>query len=161
MSTHDDTTKLWDMIDEIRVAMLTTEHGGTLESRPMSAYSDREARLIWFITRTDTDKTHEIAAESQVNLAFGDKSSNRFVSVSGTAEVVRDTAKQKELWNPFAEAWLPEGPEAPTTGLIKVTPVHGTLWDSPGKLAQLFNVAKANVTQTPASSGDVAHVDIR
>lgn len=161
MTTHDDTTKLWDMIDKIRVAMLTTEHDGTLESRPMSAFSDREARLIWFITRTDTDKTNEIATGAPVNLAFGDKSTNNFVSITGTAEVVRDTAKQKELWNPFAEAWLPEGPEAPTTALIKVTPMHGTLWDAPGKLAQLFNVAKANITQKPASSGDVAHVDIR
>jgi general stress protein 26 len=161
MSSQDDTAKLWDMMDKIRVAMLTTEHGSMLESRPMSAYTDREARLIWFITRIDTDKTHEIAGGAPVNLAFGDKGSNSFVSVSGTAEVVRDTAKQKALWNPFAEAWLPEGPEAPTTGLIKVTPVHGTLWDAPGKLAQLFNVAKANITQTPASIGDVAHVDIR
>ena len=161
MSTNDDSTKLWDMMDDIRVAMLTIANGSALESRPMSAYVDREARLVWFITRTDTEKAHEIASGSEVNLGFADKSGNRFVSVSGTAEVVCDPAKQKELWNAFAEAWLPEGPGAPTTGLIKMTPVHATLWDSPGKLAQLFNVAKANVTQTPASSGDVAHVDIR
>lgn len=160
MSDQTDTGKLWDMIEKIRVAMLTTSAGDALESRPMSAYLDREAQLIWFITRLDSAKAHEIAGGEAVNLAFADASGNRFVSVSGTAEVVRDIAKQKELWNPFAEAWMPEGPEAATTALIKVTPAHGTLWDAPGKLAQLFAVARANITQTPPSGGTVAHVEM-
>jgi len=157
----DDKTKLWDMMEHIRVAMLTTQAGHHLESRPMSAFVDRAEQLVWFITRIDSEKTHEIGAGDAVNLAFADTAGNSFVSVSGTAEVVRDPARQKQLWNAFAEAWMPEGPEAPTTALIKVTLAHATLWDAPGKLAQLFNVARANITQTPASSGDVAHIDIR
>ena len=157
----DDTTKLWDMMEHIRVAMLTTRAGDMLESRPMSAYVDRAEQLVWFITRIDSEKTHEIGAGDPVNLAFADTAGNSFVSVSATAEVVREVANQKAMWNAFAEAWMPVGPEAPTTGLIKVTPLHATLWDAPGKLAQLFNVARANITQTPAHSGDVAHIDIR
>ena len=152
--------RLWDMIEDIRVAMLTTAAGHSLESRPMSAYVDKEARLIWFLTRIDSGKTDEIADDAQVNLAFADTAGKSFVSVSGTARVVRDIAKQKQLWNAFAEAWMPEGPEAATTALICVRPAHGTYWDSPGKLATLFQVAKANITQTPASSGDVRHVSL-
>ena len=154
----DDTTKVWNMIDDIRVAMLTTETANGLESRPMSAYVDQAAHAIWFITKIDSDKTNEIKDDAHVNLAFADSKGNKYVSVTGTARVLRDPAKQKELWSPFAEAWLPEGPDAPTTGLIHVTPEHATLWDSPGKLAMLVKVAKANVTQTPPKDDKVTHV---
>ena len=40
--------------------------------------------------------------------------------ITGRAEVVDDDAKLKELWNTFAEAWLPEGPEDPNATLIRV-----------------------------------------
>ncbi len=156
----DDTTKFWDMIEDIRVAMLTTETPNGLESRPMSAYVDKDAGDIWFITRIDSGKTDEIKDDAKVNLGFANSSSNKYVSVTGTARIVRDPAKQKELWNPFAEAWMPEGPEAPTTGLIHVTPEHATIWDSPGKLAMLIKVAKANLTQTPPKDDKVTRVTL-
>jgi general stress protein 26 len=156
----DDTTKFWDMIDDIRVAMMTTETANGLESRPMSAYVDKDAHTITFITRIDSNKTDELKDDAKVNLAFANASSNKYVSVTGTARVGRDPAKQKELWNPFAEAWLPEGPEAPTVGLIHVTPDHATIWDSPGKLAMLVKVAKANITQTPPKDDKVTHVTL-
>ena len=154
--------KLWDMIEEIRVAMLTTRRGDSLESRPMSAYIDRDERCIWFITPLDTEKTHEIADGEMINLGFVDPDDQNYVSLSGHARVVRDVAKQKELWNAFAEAWLPQGPEAPDVGLIRVDPTHATYWDSPsGKVAQLWKVAKANVTQTPPEDDEVRKVNLR
>jgi general stress protein 26 len=156
----DDQEKLWDAIEAVRTGMLTTEGSDGLESRPMSASVERETSTLWFITRIDSAKTHEIADDAQVNVAFGDPKANNWVSVTGIARVVRDAAKAKELWSPFAEAWMPEGPEAPTTALIKVTPRHATVWDAPNKLVQLFQVAAANVTQKPPSSGDVTHVTL-
>ena len=156
----DDIAKFWNMIDDLRVAMLTTKSAAGLESRPMSAYVDKAAGDIWFITKIDSDKTNEIKDGADVNLAFANSSSNKYISVTGTARVVRDPAKQRELWNPFAEAWLPEGPDAPTTGLIHVTPAHATIWDSPGKLAMLVKVAKANLTQTPPHDDNVTHVTL-
>ena len=126
----------------------------------MSAHVERETATLWFITRIDSDKTHEIADDSDVNVAFADPGGNSWASVTGTARIVRDAAKAKQLWSPFAEAWMPEGPEAPTTALIAVTPTHATLWDGPSKLVQLFEVARANLTQTPPTGGDVTHVSL-
>ena len=154
-----DTEKLWDAIEAIRTAMLTTVTAdGSLDSRPMSAQLDRADRSLWFITSFDTGAAHEIADGAEVNVAFGDTGGRTWASVSGTARVVRDPVKAKALWSPFAEAWLPEGPEASNVALIHVTPSHGTLWDMPSKLVQLFQVAKANVTQTPPDGGEVVHV---
>ena len=85
----------------------------------------------------------------------------RMSSVTGHAHVVRDVAKQKELWSSFAEAWLPQGPEAPDVGLIRVDPIAATYWDSPsGKIAQLWEIAKANVTQTRPDSDEVRKINL-
>ena len=43
-----------------------------------------------------------------------------WVAVTGTAAVVDDLDKLRELWNTFAEAWLPGGPEDPNAVLIHV-----------------------------------------
>lgn len=155
-----DRDKLWDTIKDIRTGMLTTQGADGLESRPMSASVDRDAGKLWFITRIDSSKTHEIADDAEVNVAFAAPNSNSWVSVTGSARVIRDAAKAKELWSPFAEAWMPEGPEAPTTALIEVNPRHATLWDEPNKLVQLFQVAAANITQKPPSAGEVTHVNL-
>ncbi len=155
-----DQEKLWDAIKDIRTGMLTTSGARGLESRPMSASVDKTEGKLWFITKLGSEKTHEIADDSDVNVAFASPGSNSWVSVSGKARVVRDPGKAKQLWSPFAEAWMPEGPEAPTTALIEVTPSHATLWDAPNKLVQLFQVAAANITQKPPGSGEVTHVNL-
>ena len=155
-----DTDKLWDMIKDIRTGMLTTHGPAGLDSRPMSASVDRNDAKLWFITRIDSGKTHEIEDDADVNVAFASPGANSWVSVSGTARIVRDAGKAKQLWSPFAEAWMPEGPEAPTTALIEVTPTHATIWDAPNKLVQLVQVAAANITQKPPSGGDVTHVTL-
>lgn len=155
-------SKLWDMIEEMRTGMLTVKRVDRLESRPMTAYVDRNQRLIWFITELDTKKTDEIEQDEVVNIAFIDNDDRSFVSVSGNARVVRDVAKQKQLWNAFAEAWLPEGPEAPNVGLIRVEPTDATYWDSPSSTAaQLWRIAVANATQTPPKGDDIRKVNLR
>lgn len=153
-------TKLWKTVKDIRTAMLTTEGERGLESRPMATYLDEDTRVIHFITRSDSGKIDDIQDDAKINLAYADTAADTYVSVTGTARVVRDVARQKELWNAFAEAWMPEGPEAATTALIEVRPQHATIWDTPGKVRQLFEVARANLTQIPASSGDVTHVSL-
>lgn len=153
--------KLWDIIAEIRVAMMTTRHGDKLESRPMHSYVDREARCLWFITPLDSAKTHDVEDGAVINLAFADIDESHYVSLNGRAQVVRDVAKQKELWNAFAEAWLPQGPEAPDVALIRVDPIDATYWDSPsGRLATFWEVAKATVTQRRPDSDEVRKVNL-
>jgi general stress protein 26 len=153
--------KLWDMIAEIRVAMLTTHHGDRLESRPMHTYLDRDERCLWFITTLDSAKAHDVEDGAAVNLAFVDIDESNYVSLNGRGYLVRDAAKQKELWNAFAEAWLPQGPEAPEVGLIRVDPIDATYWDSPsGRLATFWEIAKATATQTPPKSDEVRKVNL-
>lgn len=159
MADTNPEEKFWDLIDDIQVAMLTAKRGDKLESRPMSAYVDRAERAIFFLTKLESEKTHEIEADEEVNLAFVDNDDRTYVSVTGHARVERNVEKQKQLWGPFAEAWMPEGPEAPSTGLIRVHPTEATYWDSPSSDAlQLFRVAVSNITQTPPPGDEVKKV---
>jgi len=74
--TADDLSaeaNLWDMIEGIRVVMLTTKRGDKLDSRPMHAYLDPEQRCLWFIAPFDSEMAHEIEDGEAANPAFVDR----------------------------------------------------------------------------------------
>ena len=43
-----------------------------------------------------------------------------WVSLSGTARIVNDTDKLRELWSSFTGSWLEGGPENPNNVLIEI-----------------------------------------
>jgi len=45
--------------------------------------------------------------------------------VAGTAEIIHDMAKKKELWNPIAKAWFPDGVDDPELTVLEVMPTEG------------------------------------
>jgi PPOX class probable F420-dependent enzyme len=143
-----DIEKLRDLIKGIRVAMLTTvDEDGSLRSRPMATQKDDFEGELWFFTGADTAKTGEIARDQRVNLSYADPDDERYVSLSGTAELVRDRAKAKELWNPFLKAWFPQGVDDPNLVLLRVSVDKAEYWDSPSsKMVQLAGFLKAMAT---------------
>lgn len=153
-----DTSKLVELTKDARFVMLTTTDGdGHLVSRPMARQEvDLDADL-WFIATRDSRKVGHIRANPVVGLTVTTQSS--WVSISGRAEVVDDTRKLKELWNTFAEAWLPDGPEDPNAILIHVDAETAEYWDSPGgRVASLISLAKSKITGQPYDGGDHATV---
>jgi general stress protein 26 len=145
---HDGWKELHDLIDEIRIGMLTTRTAeGVLRSRPMGVHQDETNRELWLFTHTDEAKIDEIRHDPQVNVAFSCPQINSYVSVSGTAELVRDPAKMRQLWNSLYKAWFPEGLEDPQLGLMRVTIEGAEYWDSPsGTMVQLVGFVKSLVT---------------
>jgi general stress protein 26 len=136
--------------------MLTTvEADGCLRSRPMATQDTAFDGTLWFFTRVDTAKVHEIERDRHVNLSFANPSDEVYVSVSGTARVVRDQAKAKELWNPLYKAWFPQGVDDPELSLLRVEVEKAEYWDSPSSaVVQLIGFAKAIATgKTYAEEG--------
>ncbi|MBN3928925.1 pyridoxamine 5'-phosphate oxidase family protein [Streptomyces verrucosisporus] len=69
------------------------------------------------------------------------------MALTGRAQVVDDRAKLEELWNTFAEAWLPGGPENPDAVLLRVDVERAEYWDTPGgKVSSLISFAKTKLT---------------
>jgi general stress protein 26 len=100
---------------------------------------------MWFISARDTRHIEDIRTNPEVSVTFSSRDS--WVAVVGRAAVVDDTAKLEELWNTFAEAWLPGGPEDPNAVLIRVDVDRAEYWDTPGgKVASLLSFAKAKLT---------------
>lgn len=141
--------KLGKLIAKVKYAMLTTaDEDGTLRSRPMATQKpDDFDGDLWFYTRASAPKVDEVEHEHQVNLAYADPSDQLFVSVSGTANLVRDQAKSKELWTPAMKAWFPKGPEDPDLALLKVKVEKAEYWDTPNStIVHLIGYVKATVT---------------
>ncbi len=159
--------KLWTMIKGIRFAMFTTRHGsnGHLHSRPMTTQNkELEADdSLWFFMSKKGDPVDDLKTDPIVNVVYADPGSDTYVSVSGTAAMLEDAAKKKQLWNKIAEAWFPGGPTDPDLALIEVRIVHANYWDvKSSKLVQLFTMAKAAVTgKPPVDLGEHGEVRMR
>ena len=152
--------KVRDLLGDHHLTMLTTrDASGALVSRPMGVQQVEFDGDLWFFTTLSSAKVAQIRAGSPVNAAFAGSSS--WLSLSGTAEVVVDTAKAEELWNPVAAAWFPDGPTTPDLCLLRVRADTAEYWDSPGgRLATAISLVKAKVTGTPYDGGENATVEL-
>jgi general stress protein 26 len=155
--------KLFDMIKDIKVAMMTTlDEDGSMRSRPMWSVQSKSDKDLWFFTRASAPKTGELQQNRKVNLAYSDPSGQNYVSVSGTAETVRDKAKIQELWAEPMRTWFPKGTDDPDIALIRVRVEQGEYWDSPSSMmVHAYGYAKAVLTGEPPKPGDNAKVDVR
>jgi general stress protein 26 len=165
---HEEFEKLAEMIKDINFTMMTTIDGnGKLHSRPMATMefekpSDFKGTL-WFFTREDSWKVHDIEEEKEVNLAYANPDSQRYVSVTGRASIKRDKSKMKELWTPTLLAWFPEGLNDPSIALIKVEVEAAEIWDTPpSKVVQIIGMARSLVTGKPYDQkAHSQHIDLR
>ncbi len=137
--------ELRERIGATRVAMLTTvEPDGTLRSRPMTTRDLTDEGEVWFFTDGGSHKIGEVENNSHVNLIFHRPMRGLYLSISGTAYVVHDRQKMRDLWHPMLHAWFAEGLDDPTLCLVRVELERAECWDAPlGNLTQLARYAGA------------------
>jgi len=155
--------KLQELIKDIEYGMLTTMDNGYLRSRPMVPMGamDQEAAL-WFFTDASSHKVTEVEQQQQVNVSFSAPDKQRYVSLSGSAQLVRDREKMKELWQPALKAWFPKGLEEPNIALLKVTVEQAEYWDAPaGWVAKTIGFVKAVTTGERAKTSENAKMDLQ
>ena len=162
-SRHDSVNKLGELIKDSKFAMLTTIHeDGSLRSRPMATQQVEFNGDLWFFTGLGTSKVHELREHQQVNVAYSNPDDNSYVSVSGTASIMRDRDKMRELWNPAYKAWFPKGLDDPDICLLKVEVQGAEYWDAANsKLVQLAGFVKAVVTGTRYDAGENRELDLK
>ena len=158
---NESIEKLKGFLEGIDFAMLTTFADGKLHSRPMSTQELDENGDLWFFTSDDSRKIGEIEADRRINVAYSDPDGNTYVSVFGTAEVVKDHVKIEELWSPIYKAWFPEGIDDPKVCLLKISVEDAEYWDSSSsKIVQLVGFVQALVTGKEADMGDHGTVKV-
>ena len=140
--------------------MTTAEEDGTLRSRPMATQQVEFDGDLWFFTNANAPKVDEVQHNQHVNLSYAEPNDQKYVSVSGKAQLVRDRQKIEELWNPLFKAWFPQGLDDPDLALLKVSLDKAEYWDSPSsKVVRLVGFLKAVVTGKPIDAGDNEKID--
>jgi len=155
--------KLVEMVKDARVCMLITQEkdNDNISGRPMAMNKIDEDGTIWFFTRASSEKVDEIEKSKKVSIAIANESSQNYLMIHGTATLVTDKAKMKELWSFITKAWFPLGLDDPDMALIKVTPNEASYWDSSSsKMAVLFNMLKAIATGKEYAEGEHGKINL-
>lgn len=143
--THQEKLhKLRELMKGIDFAMLTTvDDDGSLHSRPMSTQEAEFDGDLWFFTSEDTGKVSDIERDARVNVNYARPDDHTYVSVSGTAVVLNDRGKMKELWSPVYKAYFPEGLDDPKLRLLKVHVSEAEYWEGHGLVRTILGFAQA------------------
>jgi general stress protein 26 len=149
--------KLRELVKDIDFCMLTTvDENGDLHSRPMSSNGqiDDDGNL-WFFTSVSSHKVSEIEKLPKVNASFADPDNQHYVSISGTAQLVRDRNKIAELWKPEFKIWFPQGKDDPEVSLLRIRLEKAEYWDSPSStIGFVMDFVSSLVTGKEPDSGE-------
>ena len=159
--------KLYNHIDEIEIAMMTTRRpDGHLHSRAMATQKRAAGADLWFVTLEDSHKVRDLAADSHVNLSYYKDRTREWISVSGLASITRDRQKIHELYAADWKAWFPKEDDPrhgtkddPRMVLIGVA-VHAASFLEVNKPQPvvLFELVKGWVTGSTPEIGEMHHV---
>ena len=153
-SKTDQRKHLEKIVTDAHTAFFVTQPGEEpMHGRPM-ANANVEAGLtaIWFASHKKSGKTGELQADSSVLLGYTNSSGSEWASVNGTATIIDDRAKIKELWKPIWKNWF-DGPDDPNIELIRVTPQSAEYWDNGSKAVAMIKFAIGAVTGAKMDSG--------
>ncbi|MDB5648876.1 MAG: ral stress protein 26 [Hyphomicrobiales bacterium] len=155
-SSKEDQAKVWDLVKDMKIAMLATvESDGSLHSRPMASVQKDFGGTLWFMTREHSIKIDEIEKNPKVLLAYAHAPAQHYVSITGTARVVRDKAKIKELWSEADRVWFPKGPDDPEIALLAVEVTEAEYWDAPSSAMIIaYGYAKARLSGEAPKMGE-------
>ena len=155
--------KMKELVNHNAVCMFTSNIGEVpLQTRPMTAQEVDDNGDFWFFSPRSSHKNDEIRSDARVQLLFANTSASEYLTVFGTASILEDRKKIKELWSPMVKAWFEEGKDDPNLSLIKVSPENAYYWEPKhNKMVTLFKMATAAATGKQMDIGDQGSLEVR
>jgi general stress protein 26 len=155
--------KLRKLLKGFRVAMLTTlTPDGVLRSRPMATVPLQGDGDVWLLTKLRTPKVGEVEENRRVNLNYISSKDGRYVSLSGTASLVRDPQRVLGLWKKRHREWFPEGKSDPELAALRVQVERAEYWDGADGKMVVFSppvpAPSANAAPANADAGAAARI---
>ena len=87
------------VIDKARYATMTTlDESGAPAARIVDPFPPEQDLTIWVATNSRTRKAAQLARDGRVTLTYFDRTAEQYVTVAGTATLVRDPAARAEHW---------------------------------------------------------------
>lgn len=148
-----------DKLSLVEVAMVAYQApSGELHSEPLqTARMDKEGNL-WFFISINHALVTAVAGNPHVNLIYVNDKEGIYLSVGGTAKVLRNRDLQEALWNGKLKRWLPHGPGGENTCLFKVAVGYCEYWDEPK--SNLFRMLLKAVDAAEGEDIGLAHRQI-
>jgi general stress protein 26 len=164
---RNELAKLYEMIDALDTAMLTTRRrDGHLVSRAMANQKHAPGADLWFVTTGSSGKLEDLTNDPHINLAYYKDRTREWISVAGIAKISRDRAVIRQLYAEDWKIWFPdEGDprhgtaEDPRMVLIGVD-VHSAVFLEVNKPQPvvLYEIAKGWFTGTMPDLGEMHEV---
>ena len=131
LRAREAVAKIKELVEKAETCFFcTSASSGSGGARPMSVQQVDDAGSLWFLSADDSHKNREIARDPAVKLYFQGSAHSDFLMLHGRADISRDKAKIKELWEPIIKTWFTGGVDDPRITVIRVTPSEGYYWDT-------------------------------
>lgn len=144
--------QLWEQLDDIHAGMLGVEGSGQ-HMQPMAPQLDRDANIIWFYSRRDSDLARAAGGGSRAHFCVIGKDHDYHACLSGTLRQVDEGAPVDRFWSPVVAAWF-EGKHDPALTMLELDLEEAAIWASPSSaLAFGWEILKANLTDEEPDVG--------
>lgn len=157
----DHEQRVWDLLEQTGVGMLTTRFAGGLRARPLDARPDRESGTVYFITDVRGLKDDEIEDCPDVCFTLTNVSDKAYVSFTGRARIVHDPVLAARFWKKADDVWWPDGPRDRNARVLCFEPQMAEMWDGPASSAVAkYEFAKARATGEKPDLGENRKVKV-
>lgn len=150
--------RVWDILKSIDIAMLVTRCTEGVRGRPMSTIPTPEKGVIYILTESDSSAARDIRVDGRVFLGY--QGGGDHVALVGSATVDPDRGLVKDLWNPGAQVFWPQGPEAHDVVALVIDPGHVDVWDGPGILRGIAEIVAGAVRGKSPDMGTRGEADL-
>jgi general stress protein 26 len=137
-----DVDRVWKLITDIPVAMVVTREGQHMRARPMAVRPARDEGAIEFLTDVDAPKAHEIRRDETICLALADNKTQKYVSITGRAEIIDDRERVEKIWSIYDKAFWPDKND-PRIRILRVTPESAEFWEGAGTVVTAVKLVAA------------------
>jgi general stress protein 26 len=113
-----------EVVGAARYATLSTidELGGYLYSRVVDPFPPEDNFTIWIGTNAESRKVQQLTRNPRVVLLYFDPPRQHYVSIMGSATIVRDQAEKSRRFKPEWQAFYKNGSDGDDYVLIRVAP---------------------------------------
>src|SRR5579872_176129 len=157
-----DIDRVWTLINDIPVAMVVTHdgRGQHMRARPMAMRPVREEGAIYFLTDVDAPKAEEVRSKDSVCLALADNKSQKYVSITGHAEIIDDRDRVKEIWSIYDKVFWSDNND-PRIRVLRVTPESAEFWEGAGMVVTAVKLVAAVASGERMNVGEDKKVEFR
>jgi general stress protein 26 len=155
MMTSQQCQDIWEIIKDIKTAMVVSSDDNSLRARPMNHLQKEFDGTLYFFTKKSAAKVEEVQQDNHVCISYADTQEKNYVSLSGTVTFSEDRALIEGLWSPPASAFFPEGKDDPDLVVMSVHINRAEIWDAEKSAMVLFyETVKSNLTGGPPDLGE-------